>query len=174
MTADHHQQLPSNLKSSTHRDVPATVQDRVHYLWTLISSTSMAAKLAKTTVSSEDTSTADSITNPNESTRGHLDVLHRLSRDFMGLVKEHAIELPSAIQERHCRSCCVVLIPALTSSVRLRKRTHRSRVNRSNHLDRIETELVGIDETSALCLSVVCLSHVLTSVSPSLCRSSDV
>lgn len=139
MTADHQQQLPSNLKSSTHRDVPATVQDRVHYLWTLISSTSMAAKLASTTVSSEDTSTA----NPNESTRGHLDVLHRLSRDFMGLVKEHAIELPSAIQERHCRSCCVVLIPALTSSVRLRKRTHRSRVNRSNHLDRIETELVG-------------------------------
>ena len=152
MTADHHQQLPSNLKSSTHRDVPATVQDRVHYLWTLISSTSMAAKLASTMGSSEDTSTSDSITNPNESTRGHLDVLHRLSRDFMGLVKEHAIELPSAIQERHCRSCCVVLIPALTSSVRLRKRTHRSRVNRSNHLDRIETELVGIDETSALCL----------------------
>lgn len=140
--------LPSNLKSSTHRDVPATVQDRLHYLWTLISSTSMAAKLASSTESSEDASTADTVSsNPNESTvRGHLGVLHRLSRDFMGLVKEHAIELPPAIQERHCRSCCVVLVPALTSSVRLRKRTRRSRVNRSNHPDRMETELVSIDE----------------------------
>lgn len=145
---DPQQLLPSNLKSSTHRDVPATVQDRLHYLWTLISSTSMAAKLASSADSSDNNSTAaDTVTyNPNGLLRGHLGVLHRLSRDFMGLVKEHAIELPSAIQERHCRSCCVVLVPALTSSVRLRKRTRRSRANRSsNHPNRMETELVGID-----------------------------
>ena len=105
----------------------------------------MAVELAKvpvTTSTASDGGSEDNV-NLNESTGGRLSVLHRLARDFIGLVKENAIELPPLIQEKMCRSCCVVLVPALTSSIRLRKRTRRSRVNRSNP-DRVRAELVRV------------------------------
>ena len=63
-----------------------------------------------------------------------LPLSHSISRDFMATCIEYAVNVPDIVKERLCKVCCVVQLPSITYSARLRSRSSRSRLNRSSSL----------------------------------------
>ena len=63
-----------------------------------------------------------------------LPLSHSISRDFMATCIEYAVNVPVIVKERLCKVCCVVQLPSITYSARLRSRSSRSRLNRSSSL----------------------------------------
>jgi RNase P subunit RPR2 len=93
--------LPTPLKSNISQEVPASVSQRLNYLW----KSSFALALSSITTS------------------------HLISRSFVNLVNKYAIELPSNIRYRICSYCSVLQLPSITCSVKVRRRGRQSRRN---------------------------------------------
>lgn len=93
--------LPITLRSNISQELPSSVYQRLAYLWKISHS------LALTSITSS----------------------HLLSRSFISLVNKYAIELPSNIRYRICSYCCVLQLPSITCSVKVRRRGRESRRN---------------------------------------------
>jgi RNase P subunit RPR2 len=98
-----YQPLPA-LRTKLNKDVPPTVVEHLNYLW----------KAATFVLPSS----------------ASIPAMHRLSKSFVDIVREHKVDLPTNVTEKLCGFCSVVLIPSLTCQVRLRSRSRRSKVNR--------------------------------------------
>jgi RNase P subunit RPR2 len=69
--------------------------------------------------------------------------MHRLSKSFVDVAREHKVDLPMNVTEKLCGFCSVVLIPSLTCQVRLRSRSRRSKVNRVGK-EHLKNQLVSM------------------------------
>jgi RNase P subunit RPR2 len=112
--------LPFHLKTKNQQDAPSVVFDRLNFLWNSAIAAASASSLQTNSLS-------------------HM--AHRLSQRFIEVAKNHKIEVPAIITERLCRSCSAFLIPSVSVSIRLRRRSRRSKANKGDK-ERVRNEFV--------------------------------
>lgn len=124
--------LPLYLRTKTNQDIPSAVYDRLNFLW------SAATNDLPRTPDPDDPlpaaeSTSDLIVVSTLS--------HRLSKEFINVVKANKVDLPAYITDRLCGNCSILLIPSVSYQIRLRPRSRVSKANR-NKKDRMKNQLV--------------------------------
>ena len=114
-----YQPLPP-LRTWLNKEVPSATLDQLNYLWK-----------AGTVFFENEIPISD----------GALAVSHRLSKSFVEAARANKVDLPPSITDRICNHCSVILVPAITCTVRVRRRSRHSKVNRTDK-ERVKNELV--------------------------------
>jgi len=99
----HFEELPIHLKSKWNADISSQLCQRLNFLW----------KSANALVHNSRENSCS------------------LSGEFIKLVQDNGVEIPSSILKRVCKFCCCILIPSLTCKTAIRDRGENNRKRKS-------------------------------------------
>ena len=97
--------LPLNLRSCYKDGISPIVRSQLEFLWRGAHATTSSSALA-----------------------------HSLARKFMELGMKSGLQIPELVRNRLCSWCSAVLLPTITSSVRVQPRSSESKVHRKKNL----------------------------------------